>query len=430
MRKFRLLLAAFCCFTVAVPAAKAASPCADSVTMEEVMVVGYKDDNTIDYIRHFYRTVRPGWQQSAPPKFMIVGNDHNFIFGIGGYVAFRTAYDFNGVVQNKDFVTADIPVTSDPANRQRFLMDASTSRLFFRLQGNKGALKGLEAYIEADFRGSGNAFHLRKAYVSYRGLLLGQNVTTFSDLDVTPTLVDFQGPNGYAYRRNLMIQYTRLIGAHWNVGIAAEMPTLSATYSAREKEIPQRVPDFPLFVQYGWKCRNPQPSHIRFAALFRDLYYRDEVAQTNRSRFGWGVQLSANVALTPKFSAFAQGVYGRGISPYIQDLQGLGMDLVQRPGQPGTMQTLPMLGWFGGLRYDITSNVEASAAYGQARVYNVNGYYVPDMYRNTEYLAANVFWTIIPSCKVGVEYLYGTRTNMDKASGKANRIHAMIQYNF
>ena len=47
-----------------------------------------------------------------------------------------------------------------------------------------------------------------------------------------------------------------------------------------------------------------------------------------------------------------------------------------------------------------------------------------------EYIFGNMFVKITPRCKFGVEYLYGTRENMDGLKNHANRANMMVQYNF
>ena len=43
------------------------------------------------------------------------------------------------------------------------------------------------------------------------------------------------------------------------------------------------------------------------------------------------------------------------------------------------------------------------------------------MHRTT-YLAANLIWNPLERVKVGVEYLYGLREDVDRAIGSANRL--------
>lgn len=62
------------------------------------------------------------------PAFIFTQKDNKFSFGIGGFINLRTSYDFNGIVDNIDFVTAEIPIPGDYATKQQVMMDASTDR--------------------------------------------------------------------------------------------------------------------------------------------------------------------------------------------------------------------------------------------------------------------------------------------------------------
>lgn len=394
--------------------------------LEKTYVVGFQNNQTPFFLELMKKSMPQGFQKSKPPRFVIMGKEHKFILGIGGFVNFRMGYDFNQVIQNKDFVTYNIPMTPTAATRQKFLMDASTSRLFVKLLTANSRMAGFEAYIEMDFRGGDNVLRLREAYVSYKGWLVGQTATTFTDLNAAPNTVDFEGPNSYTYGRNLMVRYSRQF-KNISFGIAAEYPELSATFGTSDEKIPQRVPDFPMYFQYQWGKNN---SHIRASGVLRDLVYYDNIGSTNRNAFGWGVQLSGNIFVTKRLQTYFQAVYGEGITPYIQDISGVGLDLIPNPRSLGVLQTLPMLGWFGGLGYNITKNISTSLTYSEVRIFDKNGAYNASQYKKAQYIVANVFWNIIPSCQVGVEYLYGTRQNMDNKTGHSNRVQASVQFNF
>ena len=49
---------------------------------------------------------------------------------------------------------------------------------------------------------------------------------------------------------------------------------------------------------------------------------------------------------------------------------------------------------------------------------------------HAQYIVGNAFYNLTPDCSIGLEYLYGRRSNMNREDGQANRINAMIQYNF
>lgn len=396
----------------------------------KVFIIGADGDNpqvkafAIDSYRS---TLRKGHQQSGMPRFLITNKNAKAVFTIGGFVNFRTAYDFNNVIDNKDFVTYQIPMSVTPSDKQRFLMDPTTSRLFFKTIIDAGKFGPIEGYIETDFRGDKGVLRLREAYISFKGFLFGQAATTFCDLEASPNTIDFEGPNAYTYGRNAMIRYSHKWGKHWSAAIAIEMPSISATTGNHAYTIPQRVPDIPIYAQYSW---NEGASHVRASGIFRTLYYRDEVQNDTRAEFGWGVQLSSVYKICPKLTAYGQLVYGEGITPYIQDLNGNGLDMVPNPRHSGQLQTFPMMAWLVGAQYSLTKKAALSVGYSQVNLWNKNGYFNPDQYRYSQYVVANVFYNITSYLKAGVEYLYGTRHDMNHVFGHANRAQAMVQLNF
>lgn len=83
--------------------------------------------NVID---DFTETKRCGFQQAHNPQFIFSTRNNRFSLGIGGMVNLRTSFDFDGAMGNIDFIPYDIPMSKGYANRQRIMMDASTSRIF------------------------------------------------------------------------------------------------------------------------------------------------------------------------------------------------------------------------------------------------------------------------------------------------------------
>ena len=181
------------------------------------------DNATQDYIE----THRPGFQQVEKPQFVFATKNNRFSFSLGGFVSLRAGYDFDGIVDNIDFVTYDIPVHGNYDTRQKLMMDASTSRLFMKAITNTRALGRVVVFMDADFRGGAEGSYtprLRSAYVSFLGFTLGRDVTTFCDLSAAPTTIDFQGPNAYNFNFATMIRYeVPFANDHLKFGLAVKM---------------------------------------------------------------------------------------------------------------------------------------------------------------------------------------------------------------
>ena len=385
-----------------------------------------------DARRDHAETHRRGFQQHDRPQFVFSSKENRFSFSLGGFVALRAAYDAGGIVENIDFVTYDIPVVGNYATRQKLTLDASTSRLFLKAIANTRAVGRVVIYLDGDFRGgAANSYtpRLRSAYVSLLGLTLGRDVTTFCDLEAAPATVDFQGPNAYNFNFATLVRYERSFAeGRLSFGVAAEMPVVSGTYGEGFDAIPQRVPDIPFYVQYAWG--GDRSSHIRASAVVRNMYLHDLTRKSDTSLTGWGVQFSGTIRCCDPLRLFMNGVYGKGITPYIQDLTGSGLDFTPCPRDETRIRTMQMWGWQAAAQIALTPRLFLSGGYSTVRVQRSHGFYAADEYKRGQYVFGNVFYTIAPRCKVAGEYLYGSRRDMAAGKGHANRVNVMLQYGF
>ena len=380
-----------------------------------------------EVISKYYATLEKGFRQVGLPRFIIAGREQKMIFGLGGNVNMRLSYDFDGMARSLDFVTSTIPVPNTPVAARQTQFDATTSTLFFKAIARAGRLGNIVGYIQSNFRGPDNSFSLQMAYIELAGFSVGRRFTTFCDLEASPSTVDYEGPNSYQTFCNTMIRYTHKFNEHWSMAVAAEMPEVSASWTSETESLPQRVPDFPIYFQYSW---NGGRSHLRASAVFRDMYYYNRQSQQTHSVFGWGTQMSGSFRIGKLLTLYMQMLYGEGIASYIQDIADTGLDLVPNPREANRLQTLPMMGWIGGLQWQFSPKFVSTFVYSGVKLFGKNDYKVADTYDLSHYLSANLFFNLTGSCQIGVAYLYGTRRNMNHEQGHANRVQAIVQYNF
>ncbi len=375
---------------------------------------------------------RDGYQQVQTPSAIFADKRNTFSFAIGGDIALRAAYSFNRTVNNIDMVPYNVPMTLTPADKQELRLDASTSRIFIRGIANTKKLGQVHIFMDLDFRGGLTGSYtprIRSGYVQMLGLTIGRDVTTFCDLTAAPTTIDFQGPNAYNFRFATMIRYERdFLDNHLKAGVAAEMPGVSGTYGETLSAIPQRVPDFPIYLQYSWGKN--RESHIRASAVFRDMYLYNKARSSEDDLFGWGVQFSGNIHITKYLELFMNGIYGEGVTRYINDLMGSGLDFTPRPDDPTRVQATPMYGWQAAAQINILPNLFVSGGYSTVSVVKKNGVYSEDMYKQGQYIFGNVFWNLTPRFVLAAEYLYGSRKNMNGEKAHANRINLLAKYSF
>jgi hypothetical protein len=381
----------------------------------------------------FKETSRKGFQQAHNPQLIFSSANNKFALGVGATVTLRTSYDFAGAVGNIDFVPYDIPMTKNYANRQRVMMDASTSRIFLKGIINSDMLGRIVAFTDIDFRG-GDEFsylpRLRSAYVQVMGFTIGRDVSTFCDLQAAPQTIDFQGPNAYNFRFTEMIRYEHTCwDRHITFGAAAEMPSVSATYGEHFSSIYQRVPDGIAYLQYAWGER--RESHIRVSGVIRDMYLHDNKLGKNTTQLGWGVQLSGNINIGRWVDLYMNGVYGRGITPYINDLMGTPYDFTYDPNNPTRLQTLPMWGWQAAAQVNIMpKKFWLAGGYSEVHLDKHKGAISDNQYSKGHYIFANAFYNVTRNFTLAVEYLHGGRKDVSGANDSANRLSIMAQYNF
>ena len=381
-----------------------------------------------EIIRIMKETQSPRFHDPKAPRFLLTDRKGRFALGIGGYVKATAEYDFGGISDDVDFYPSLIPNKGQTRVRNQFQIDASTSTIFLKLVGRTKTLGDFVVYTAGNFRGDGKTFELQNAYASFLGFTVGYDYSIFMDLAALPPTIDFAGPNGQVFYRSTQFRYERSFAKKWKAGIAVEMPVVDGITSNETAISTQRTPNFPAYLQYAWNSS----SHIRVAGVMRNMTYENMEANRLDSKMGWGTFIATTFNVGKKVQFFGQATYGKGIGQYLNDLSNLNVDIVPDPKKVGTMQALPMMGWYTGLQYTICPKVFVSSTYSQSRLYRENDY--PDLqsgqYKFGQYLVANIFWNVTPDLQVGAEYLRGWRTDFNDEMRHANRLNVSAQYSF
>lgn len=378
---------------------------------------------------------------SHVPRFAVIGKDRSFYIGLGGMVKAIVSYDFGNTMDHaNEFYTSHIPFSRRPGDGGRIQFSAQQTALFLNFVGLPGSDNEIGAFIGANLLGDGYAPALQYAYIRYRGIKAGYDKTLFSDPAAVPPSIDYEGVSSSCAIGNALVNYTCTFGKkkEWSAGVGIELPMYSATDAAAlgtenpgaAYTVTQRVPDIPAFIQWSWADGS---SWLRASAIVRNLLYHNPMADKNVDKVGWGVQLSGTASITPWPTAYYQGVYGKGVASYIQDLCDGGMDLLPSASNLSVLNTVKTWGAYGALQFNICPSVFASASYSHVRnyvdgnVFDFDGY----QYRYAQYVGANVFWDINNVLQAGVEYIYGRRIGASHAQqGHDNRIQASLQLSF
>ena len=361
--------------------------------------------------------------------------NNKFKLTAGGHIDMRVAYDFDGISHDLDF----IPTAITGEGNQELRMDATTSYFWFNGEFDAGKLGPVKMVVDFDFRNGKTMSYtprLRFLYMTFKGLTLGRNVTTFCDLGAAPMTIDFQQPNSYTFHFATMIRYNLyLLDKKLDLCVAAELPSVPDSGVKSHTTIEQRVPDFPFYVQYNFG--KEYKSHIRVLGLLRDIYYKNNITKNNTSLLGWGAGLSGHLQFCKPFELFFNGQYGQGITTYMMDMNmpDQNVNVVTDPENPNRIETRKMWGWQIGAHFNLLDNLYLSTGYSVAGIDNNKQYSAENSkfggnYRKGQYAFGGAFWQFSKHCQFAMEYLYGTRENMDGVKNHANRIQARVRVSF
>ncbi len=368
------------------------------------------------------------------PRFALLGKEGKFYMGIGANVKAVALYDAGNPIEDPNkFVTSQIPMHVAPGNGGEFRITAQTSNFYFNVVALPGTSNQIGAYLDVDFSGHNYTPTLGHAYLRYRNFTAGYTFSIFSDKEAAPNVIDFQGINAFTGAKFGMVAWQPYFGKNkeWKAGVAIDLPDPSITQATRTAKVTQRIPDVPFYIQRYWSGHK---GWFRLSGLVRNLYYRDLEAGHNVDRIGWGIKTSGKSPIVGNLTGMWEAVYGEGIADYIQDLGGLGMDLMPDPSNPGRLKPVKLWAGYAGLQYQFNPRIVSTVAYGHVRTYadrfSDSSTSWGDSYRYAQYAVANVFWNINSITRLGAEYLYGRRVNYDGTQAHDNRMQVMLQVSF
>jgi hypothetical protein len=278
-------------------------------------------------------------------------------------------------------------------------------------------------------------FRLRHAYGEWSQLGAGQTWSPFMDPDVFPNSIEYWGPNGMVFFRNVQIRWMPLKGDN-AITIALERPGASgdggvvSDLVAAEGVTP-RFPAPDLSANYrmtrGW-------GHVQFSMMLRYIAWDDNVPDAvdlTGHAVGWGLHVSSNYKIH-KDTLRTSIVYGEGIENYMNDAPvDIGPEL--NPGNlvtPVKGKALPVLGLVA--FYDRTWNDRMTSTFGYSRVDIDNSdLQTPDAFKVGQYALANFLYKPVQNLMFGPELQWGRReNNSDGWSVDDYRLQFSVKFNF
>ena len=258
-------------------------------------------------------------------------------------------------------------------------------------------------------------FRLRHAYGQWKQFGAGQTWSPFMDADVFPNSVEYWGPNGMVFFRNVQIRYMPLQGDN-EVVIALERPGASGDGGVvsdlvATEGLQGRFPAPDISAHYrmsrGW-------GHVQFSTMVRYIAWDDPVpapVDLSGHTIGWGFHVSMNYKIH-KDTLRASLVYGQGIENYMNDAP-VDIGPESNPGStltPIEGKALPVAGIVA--FYDRTWNDHMTSTIGYSRVDIDNSdLQAADAFKTGQYALANILFYPVEHVMFGPEIQFGQRKN-------------------
>ena len=381
----------------------------------------------------------PSRAQTAPQP----NPDAKPTFEIYGFAMLDIGHDFKQIDPSW-FDT--LRVTKLPSVEKQFGEDHNTfagvrqSRLGVR-SSTPTTLGDLKTTFEFELFGTGvdagqTTFRLRHAYGELGAFGAGQTWSPFMDPDVFPNSLEYWGPTGMVFFRNVQVRFMPLKGDN-SFTIALERPGASgdAGVFADRIELQNIKPRFPLpDVSASYKASRKW-GYVRAAGMLRLIKYDDVLADQfdlSGSATGWGINLSSNLNAGKNDVVRAQFVFGEGIQNYMND-SPVDVGVVRQPNNaltPVKGETIPITGLV--LFLDHTWNKQFSSTVGYSRQDNDNtSDQAPGAFRVGQYALGNLLYYPVPNVMVGGELQWGRRENFsDGFHSDGLKLQFSFKYNF
>jgi hypothetical protein len=280
----------------------------------------------------------------------------------------------------------------------------------------------LNTIFEFELFGTGvdagqTTFRLRHAYGELGQFGGGQTWSPFMDIDVFPNTVEYWGPNGMVFFRNVQLRWMPVRSKRGSVTIALERPGASGDQGvyADRIELANIHPRF-NFPDLSGNARIVRDwGYVQMAGIVRKIGWVDTSGNPinlGGSVVGWGLNLTSNLNLSKKNVAKLAFAYGAGIENYMNDAP---VDVGIENNPPGSRLpvkgvALPVLGLVSFLDHTWNEHFTSSFGYSMLNIENSSAQ-LPSDFHQGHYAVGNLLYHPIPRVTMGGEFQFGRRVN-------------------
>ena len=306
-------------------------------------------------------------------------------------------------------------------------------------------LGDLKVVYEFDMFGTGSdegqtTMRLRYAYGELGRFLAGQATSPFMDDDGWPNTIEYWGPCGMVFYRNVQVRYAPIKTADKELFIAIERPGAGADKGTIS------MPELPALDSVKAQLSAPDVSaHFKkrgkwgsaqLAGIFRPLKWKD--TRVNRggtdlsgSVTGWGLNFSAVLNLAKSTVFRGSYVYGEGIENYMQDAPNdVGTVITGNPSKPIDGKALPVSGIVAWIDHNWSPVCWTSLGYSTVSIDNTETAKGTTSYKKGQYALLTIGTTPFTNTMAAIEFQWGQREGEDGFKADCTKIQVSFKYNF
>jgi hypothetical protein len=280
-------------------------------------------------------------------------------------------------------------------------------------------------------------FRLRHAWGEIGQFGAGQYWSVFMDIDVFPNSIEYWGPTGMIFYRNVQARWTPWqTDSGSRFAISLERPGASGDAGKFEDRVELdgvegdfEMPD--IAAHFRWA---DDWGHVQVAGILRQIEWNDlndDQFDLSGSETGWGLNVSTNVKLGPHVLR-GSVVYGEGIQNYMNDATSdIGIRTnFGNPVTPIRGVTVPITAITAFLDLNWSDKWTSTVGFSMQDNDLPNGQ-SDSAFAEGLYALTNLLWHPVPNLMVGAELQWAERDNFrDGFSSDDFRVQFSAKYSF
>lgn len=345
---------------------------------------------------------------------------------IGGYFKADFVADFNGTLDNSQFLMSTIPVEGQPeyGNSGYVNFFAKESRFNIDVRRIEKGKVPLKLFIEGDFFSSETHFRLRHAYMVVGDFIFGQTWTTLSFLEAMPNMIDFAAGDALYGGRAVQARYQKKVSNNILLAVGIEQLSFLGIENPDNLngQATRKLPLLAARMDYSWKT-----GILFLGGSLAQLAWDGGANGASHN----ALQLNGAIALR-QYYANQRGYFTAGMSYGM----GAGENIIAFAGSNANavlsnngLKTIPALSSSVGLNFKWTDKLASNIHYAYGWL-ETPPEREPFALKRGGIGHLNLIYNPINRISTGLEYIWGAQRTSNDAFGRASRIQFMTKFEF